>query len=528
MSRAPIYVLLSAALGLTACLDDLPGGSDDDLLIEAGGIANTPDKMIRVANVNFYKGSFGEMKTDARNFLEYLARGKYVPDIFTVQNLNHNGGGYHDCADVARKLEKYLEPKNVSYELYYPSEQGGSCVIYRPSRFVRTDTVSALGAWKGPGCATKGMSSVGVKLRDKKFHNATVSVISVHMPGECTTKNTRELRAWSNAGGADIRIIAGDFNTNVPGAPGEWGSIANMKEVFGSNGFKVAGVWGPLDWIWRKGQSNVSNETRVEYDDAKAVNASMNYSDHRGGFEDLTYQAADGNGKLAKEAELPETDNAPEDDPATTPPQVCDNDCWRAFLGVYAYEFPTTSNASDPRLARIIFDRKFYVNAYPDVYAWAQNKAATSGGTIFQRGEEHWLDHGIAEGRMGSPTFDPAAYMAWQPDVAAAFGATNYNAAITHYINYGRFEGRRATVFFDPAAYKARYADIAGFANYAVVDHFANNGIDEGRQGSNDFAPAWYMGNNTDVQDVYGANYYRAGMFHWIAWGRGAGRAGKP
>src|SRR5688572_18113916 len=91
MSRAPMYVVLSAAFALTACLDDLPGGGDDDLLIEAGGASYTPDKMIRVANVNFYKGSFGEMKTDARNFLEYLSRGKYVPDIFTVQNLNHNG-----------------------------------------------------------------------------------------------------------------------------------------------------------------------------------------------------------------------------------------------------------------------------------------------------------------------------------------------------------------------------------------------------------------------------------------------------
>jgi len=118
--------------------------------------------------------------------------------------------------------------------------------------------------------------------------------------------------------------------------------------------------------------------------------------------------------------------------------------------------------------------------------------------------------------------------MSWNPDVSAAYGWNNYNAAITHYINNGRFEGRRASVFFDPASYKARYADMAGYANYAVVDHFANNGIDEGRQGSSDFAPAWYLGVNPDVQAVFGANYYRAAMYHWLQYGRSAGRRGVP
>jgi hypothetical protein len=118
--------------------------------------------------------------------------------------------------------------------------------------------------------------------------------------------------------------------------------------------------------------------------------------------------------------------------------------------------------------------------------------------------------------------------MSWNPDVSAAYGWNNYNAAITHYINFGRFEGRRASVFFDPASYKARYADLAGYASYAAVDHFANNGIDEGRQGSSDFAPAWYLDVNPDVQAVFGANYYRAAMYHWLQYGRSGGRRGVP
>lgn len=517
-----IALLVPAVAGLTACLEDSPAG--EDLLVGGSEIAYTPDRMIRVVNVNLYKGSFGEEKTDSRNFLFYLARSEYVPDIFTVQNLNHNGGGYHDCADVVRKLEKYLEPKSVNYEFYYPSVHGGACVIYRHSRFERTDAAKGLGAWHGPNCATQGMESVGVRLRDKKFHNAIVSVISVHMANECTTKNTRELRAWANAGRPDLRIIAGDFNTNTSGG----GSIPNMKEVLQSNGYKTAGIWGDLDWIWRKGQSKVEHETRVDYPDASGPGypSTTNYSDHRGGFEDLTYQDVDPKtGVLYKIEELPEQDNAPDDVPV---PACNDNECWRSALGVYTYDFPETSNPNDPRLARIIFDRKFYVNTYGDVYAWAERKVAAEGGTIFKHGEQHWLDNGIAEGRTGAPTFHSAAYMSWNPDVAAAYGSNNYRAAITHYINHGRFEGRRASLFFDPANYKARYGDIAGFPNYAVVDHFANHGIDEGRQGSNDFAPAWYLGVNPDVQAVMGANYYRAAMHHWLQYGWSAGRPGVP
>ncbi len=296
MSRAPILFLLSAVLGLTACLDDVPeAGEGDDLLIGAGGgAAYTPSNVIRVANVNIYKGSFGEEKADGRNFLWYLSRGKYVPDIITIQNLKHSDAGFHDCADFANKMTQYLKPKTVNYGYYFPSVTGGSCVIYRSGRFARTDQALGLGAWKGTNCAEKGMNSVGVRLRDTKHNNKTVSVVSVHMPGECTQKNSAELRDWVNASQSDIRIVAGDFNTNT----GEgWGSIPNMRAVFQDNGFRVstvggADIWGPLDWIWRKGQSAVNNPKRVEYAEAMGAGyptPGMQYSDHRGGFEDMTY-----------------------------------------------------------------------------------------------------------------------------------------------------------------------------------------------------------------------------------------------
>lgn len=283
-----IAILVSAIAVAPACVEEL-ASEEESLLIAASRSVYTPDNMVRVANVNLYKGSFNEEKTDSRNFLYYLANSTYVPDIFTVQNLANNGNGYHGCADIARKLEEYLQPKSVNYEIYYPAERGGSCVIYRGGRFERIATVKGLGSWSGaPACDQQGMTSVGVRLRDRNFQNKTISVLSVHMPGQCTTKNTTELRAWANAAGSDLRIIAGDFNTNT--GPG-WGSIPNMKEVLEASGYRTADVWGNLDWIWRKGQSRVDNIKRVEYAEARGVGypSATNYSDHRGGFEDLTY-----------------------------------------------------------------------------------------------------------------------------------------------------------------------------------------------------------------------------------------------
>jgi hypothetical protein len=131
------------------------------------------------------------------------------------------------------------------------------------------------------------MQSVGVVLRDKK-KNKTVSVISVHMPGECTRKSSEDLRQWSNSTNADIRIIAGDFNVK---STGDFGSIPAMRDVFESSGYRTEAVWGELDWIWRKGQSAVSNVKRVDYPEAAGPGypSALQYSDHRGGFEDLKY-----------------------------------------------------------------------------------------------------------------------------------------------------------------------------------------------------------------------------------------------
>ena len=215
--------------------------------------------------------------------------------------------------------------------------------------------------------------------------------------------------------------------------------------------------------------------------------------------------------------------------PPAPSPGCAANDCLRAELGTYApYIYLANSNATDPRLARIVFDRRFYFDTYADVQAWAHDKVAAQGGNIWDHVEWHWLNYGVPGGRTGSATFDPIYYMNAHPDVAAAYGQTNYTGAISHYIGTGRFEGRRASVFFDPAYYRARYKDLEGWTDHAVLDHFTHLGMDEGRQGSAEFAPAHYLGTHADLQGAFGSNYYRRGMSHWLSKGHLEGRSPAP
>lgn len=165
-----------------------------------------------------------------------------------------------------------------------------------------------------------------------------------------------------------------------------------------------------------------------------------------------------------------ESSRADDDPPPPPPPECTENECWRAILGAGTYEEPKVSDASNQLLDRIVFDRKFYINAHADVRAAAEAHVASQGGTIFQFGEQHWLNNGIAEGRMGSATFDPIAYMSWNPDVSAAYGANNDKAGINHYLKHGRFEGRRASMFFDaakaaPAHLRCKLLSAAGEAH---------------------------------------------------------------
>ncbi|MDO9183880.1 MAG: hypothetical protein Q7U04_15805, partial [Bacteriovorax sp.] len=82
-----------------------------------------------------------------------------------------------------------------------------------------------------------------------------------------------------------------------------------------------------------------------------------------------------------------------------------------------------------------VFDWWFYTRHYPDLMKAGINTEP--------RARDHWLQHGIKEGRQAKNNFNVRDYLNIHPDLVAAFGQNNYTQALTHYLTFGFKEGRR-------------------------------------------------------------------------------------
>lgn len=82
---------------------------------------------------------------------------------------------------------------------------------------------------------------------------------------------------------------------------------------------------------------------------------------------------------------------------------------------------------------KVVFNPTFYADANVDL----KKKYGYDAKKLY----EHFLKHGMAEGRCSSPTFNVRAYRAANPDLDAAYG-DNWTMYFIHYINVGQYEGR--------------------------------------------------------------------------------------
>ena len=113
-----------------------------------------------------------------------------------------------------------------------------------------------------------------------------------------------------------------------------------------------------------------------------------------------------------------------------------------------------------------------YIASYDDLIA--------AFGVNAQAGFDHYLYHGVGEGRGTS--FDGLQYIASHPDLIAAFGPDATTGA-AHFIAFGAPEGR-ARDSFDAEQYLANYADLQaafGTDTTAATEHFITNGFAENR-----------------------------------------------
>jgi hypothetical protein len=256
--------------------------------------------------------------------LNYMKTRANSPDIFTVQQVSNQAqlnsllstlsaelpGVYVGRIAIANPQSiagydnpDYLDPTKCEYRKQYQT----NAVIWREGRF---DLVGSPKTWRSDGeayyssgpCENRlyglyggyqdRVENVAVRLRDKVSGNY-VNAASVHWPTgqqggpECADENRREaevaLSAADGLGSADLRIIAGDMNTEAA-TKSWWQNAKNngyrdpMAEACGardcSSGWDTSGSR-RIDFLLARHASKFSTVDTVSTSEAGGV-----YSDH--------------------------------------------------------------------------------------------------------------------------------------------------------------------------------------------------------------------------------------------------------
>jgi N-acetylmuramoyl-L-alanine amidase len=182
------------------------------------------------------------------------------------------------------------------------------------------------------------------------------------------------------------------------------------------------------------------------------------------------------------------------------------------------------------------FDASYYYNHYGDLQeAYGYDEKALL---------NHFLNYGLAEGRVASPIFDIAYYKKNNQDLVAAYG-NDLKKYCTHFAVYGMNEGRQGCASFNVNSYKLQYADLRqAYGNdlSKYYEHYLKYGYRENRKGTGctsrqgyvtqyngvDYASVYncdyYLANNADVKNAYGSNDDIAVLQHFVNYGMNEGR----
>lgn len=140
-----------------------------------------------------------------------------------------------------------------------------------------------------------------------------------------------------------------------------------------------------------------------------------------------------------------------------------------------------------------LFNRQWYLDANPDV------AEAVRLGLI--DAEEHFNQHGKAEGRSPGPLFNLEQYLLNNPDVADAV-ARGETTAYDHFMLFGASEGRSPVNMFDEAFYLTQNPDVAAAVEaglISAVEHFLAYGQGEPRAFNPAIDLGAYLTANPDV-----------------------------
>lgn len=180
-----------------------------------------------------------------------------------------------------------------------------------------------------------------------------------------------------------------------------------------------------------------------------------------------------------------------------------------------------------------VYNFNYYIEKYPDIKLAFGNDP--------EKALDHFVRHGMEEGRSGNADFNVHAYRSNYSDLRAAFG-DNLEKYYIHYLMHGIEEGRDcalvAVTTYQGVDYSAvysfeyyigRYPDLkAAFENNpaGALQHFLTNGINEERQAHENFNILAYKNNYNDLRQAFGENN-KAYVDHYISNGIKEGRNAK-
>lgn len=213
----------------------------------------------------------------------------------------------------------------------------------------------------------------------------------------------------------------------------------------------------------------------------------------------------------------------------------------RVLLGyilvlVLAVVFPVTAQAAGNGAEyqgmdySDVYDYEYYKEHNPDLAAAFGNDR---GAYI-----AHFVENGMAEGRVACADFDVQYYKVNNPDLFMVL-KNDLKAYYVHYMTNGKIEGRSGSAHavyegmdysdvYDYSYYRSNNPDLEeAFGNdtQAYIRHFVEIGMSECRVASEKFNVNIYIENYPDLQQALG-NDYKAYYVHYMTSGKTEGRVG--
>ena len=183
---------------------------------------------------------------------------------------------------------------------------------------------------------------------------------------------------------------------------------------------------------------------------------------------------------------------------------------------------PTTAPNDDPVMVNIpsdlkdwVFNADYYRNRYDSLSSMSDDQLYN-----------HFVYHGISEGRQASALFNVSYYLSQHKDLVEQYGS-DYIGAFEHFTIFGQYETSRVysaeltaikDYIFDASFYRTMYpSDTQSLGSDAgeLFAHFIKTGMGKGYTASPAFDIAYYASANPDIKSAYGTDYFAA-IHHFI------------